>query len=81
MGGGGGGGQPGKGLVIDVVGWLVISYCNLYNYYRNGKICRNIPIIGHAITGELVFGGLMIGGNFAFQNGLGLTIKQLKTLR
>ena len=25
--------------------------------------------------GELIFGGLIIGGNFAFQNGLDLTIK------
>ena len=26
-------------------------------------------------SGELIFGGLIIGGNFAFQNGLGFTIK------
>ena len=26
-------------------------------------------------SGELIFGGLVIGGNFAFQNGLDLSIK------
>ena len=26
-------------------------------------------------SGKLIFGGAIIGGNFAFQNGLGLTIK------
>ena len=34
-------------------------------------------------SGERILGGggLIIGGSFAFQNGLGLTIKTVKTLR
>ena len=50
---------------------------------------RKIPIISPGLifvqkavllglfSGELIFGGVIIGRNFAFQNGLGLTIKQL----
>ena len=43
-------------------------------------ICVKVILVG-LVLGEVIFGGVCIGGNFAFQNGLGLTIKQLKTLK
>ena len=42
-------------------------------------VVQKVFLLG-LFLGKLIFRGLVFGGNFAFQNGLGLTIKQLKML-
>ena len=71
---------------------FLLSYYRKIPIIRPGLIFVQKAFFLGLFSEGLIFGGayfwrslfsegLITGGNFAFQNGLGLTIKQLKTLR